>query len=135
MAAVSLTKQRKKRKLNFTVSEMNILTDKIEDNLQVLQSKLTNSITNQRKNKIWDSITRDVNAIGVANRTMHEVKEKWKNLTSSAKKTFSDIRRQERQTGGGPPPKEASPVEEKIIKLFEETPLFTGLEGFETGMK
>lgn len=135
MAAVSLTKQRKKRKLNFTVSEMNILTDKIEDNLQVLQSKLTNSITNQRKNKIWDSITRDVNAIGVANRTTHEVKEKWKNLTSSAKKKFSDIRRQERQTGGGPPPKEASPVEEKIIKLFEETPLFTGLEGFETGMK
>ena len=135
MAEVSLEKQRKKRKLNFTVSEINILTSKVEENLDVLQSKFTNSVTNQRKNKIWDDITREINAVGVANRTSHEVKEKWKNLTSSAKKKFSDMRRQQRQTGGGPPPKEPSMVQEKIMKLFEGTPLFTGLDGFETGMK
>ena len=68
-----------------------------------------------------------INAVGVANRTSHEVKEKWKNLTSSAKKKFSDIRRQQRQTVGGPSPKEPSMVQEKIMKLFEGTPLFTGL--------
>ena len=102
---------------------------------EVLQSKLTNAVTSQRKNKIWDDITKEINATGAANRTTHEVKEKWKNLTSSAKKKFSEIRRQEHRTGGGPPPKEVSPAEEKIIKLFEETPLFTGLAGFETGMK
>ena len=135
MAEVSFEKPRKKRKLNFTVSEINILTSKVEENLDVIQSKFTNSITNQRKNKIWDEITCEVNALGVANRTAHEVKEKWKNLTSSAKKRFSDIRRQERQTGGGPPPKEVTPVEKRIIKLFEDTPLFTGLDGFETGKK
>ena len=71
----------------------------------------------------------------MANRTAHEVKEKWKNLTSTAKKRFSDIRRQESQTGGGPPPKEVSPVEERIINLFQDTPLFTGLDGFETDAK
>ena len=49
MAEVSLEKQRKKRKLNFTVSETNILTRKVEENLDVLQSKFTNSVTNQRK--------------------------------------------------------------------------------------
>ena len=98
MAEVSLEKQRKKRKLNFTVSKINILTRKVEENLDVLQSKFTNSVTNQRKNKIWDDITREINAVGVANRTSHEAKEKWKNLTSSAKKKFSDIRRQQRQT-------------------------------------
>ena len=74
---------------------MNILTSKVEENLDVIQSKLTNSVTNQRKNKIWDDITREINAVGVVNRTAHEVKEKWKNLTSTAKKRFSDIRRQE----------------------------------------
>ena len=96
MAEVSTEKQRKKRKLNFTVSEINILTSKVEENLDIIQSKFTNSVTNQRKNKIWDNITKEVNAIGVASRTTHEVKEKWKNLTSSAKKRFSDIRKQQK---------------------------------------
>ena len=36
------------------------------------------------------------------------------------------------QTGGGPPLKEPSVVQEKIMKLFEGTPLLTGLDGFET---
>ena len=90
---------------------------------------MSNSVTSQRKNKIWDDITREINAVGVAKRTAHEVKEKWKNLTSTAMKRFSDIRRQENQTGGGPPPKEVSPVEERIIKSFEDTPLFTIFTG------
>jgi hypothetical protein len=63
MAEVSTEKQRKKRKLNFTVSEINILTSKVEENLDIIQSKFTNSVTNQRKNKIWDNITKEVNAI------------------------------------------------------------------------
>ena len=57
MAEVSLEKQRKKRKLNFTVSEINILTSKVEENLDDLKSIFTNSVTNQRKNKILDDIT------------------------------------------------------------------------------
>ena len=130
MTEINFEKQRKKRKLNFTVSEIKILTSKVEENLDVIQSKLTNSVTNQRKNRIWDDITREINAVGVANRTTHEVKEKWKNPTSTAKK-----RRQECQTSGGPPPKKVSPVKERIINLFQDTPLFTGLDGFETGVK
>ncbi|XP_028419250.1 fibrinogen silencer-binding protein-like [Dendronephthya gigantea] len=132
MADVLQDKQRKKRKLNFTLSEVNILLNKVEDNLEVIQSKLTNAITNKRKNAVWDAITRDINAAGVANRTVNEVKEKWKKLTSGAKKSFALIKKQQQGTGGGPPPKEASPVEERVIKLFENTPLFTGLDGFET---
>ena len=60
MAEVSTEKQRKKRKLNFTVSEINILTSKVKENLDIIQSKFTNSVTNQRKNKIWDNITKEV---------------------------------------------------------------------------
>ena len=134
MAAVSGEKQRKKIQLNFTVTEIDLLTSKVPENL-VLQSKLTNAITNQRKNKIWDNITKEINAIGVANRTASEIKEKWKNLTSSAKKTFANVNRQMRKTGGGPPSKEPTAEQERIIKIFEDTPLFTGLDGFETGMK
>jgi hypothetical protein len=104
MAGVAGEKQKKERKLNFSVTEIDTLTSKVHENLDVLQSKWPNAITNQRKNKIWDKITQEINAIGVANRTTSEVKEKWKNLTSSAKKKFADVNRQMRKTGGGPPP-------------------------------
>ncbi len=53
-------------------------------------------------------------------------------LASSAKKKFADVNRQVRKTGGGPPPKEPTAVQERI-KIFEDTPVFTGLDGFETG--
>jgi hypothetical protein len=76
MADVSGEKQRKKRKLNFTVTEIDTLTSKVHENLDVLQSKLTNAITNQRKNKIWDDVTKEINAIGVAYRTANEIKGK-----------------------------------------------------------
>ncbi|XP_028407876.1 nuclear apoptosis-inducing factor 1-like [Dendronephthya gigantea] len=133
MADVEGGRQKKRRKLNFTVTEIDTLTSRVQENLGLIQSKLTNAVTNQKKNKIWENITKEINAIGVANRTTSEIKEKWKNLTSSAKKTFADVNRQMRKTGGGPPPKEPTAAQERIIKIFEDTPLFTGLSGFETG--
>ena len=39
----------------------------------------------------WLEITEAVNAVGVAYRTVQEVRDKWKNLTSTAKKEFSDF--------------------------------------------
>ena len=52
-----MEKQRKKRKLNLTVSETNILRSKVAESLDILKSKFTNRVTNKRKNKIWDDIT------------------------------------------------------------------------------
>lgn len=40
-----------------------------------------------------------------------------------------------RKTGGDPPPKEPTVVQERIIKIFEDNPLLTGVHGFETGTK
>ena len=37
-----------------------------------------------------------------------------------------------RKTGGGPAPKEISPITSKVIELFQDTPSFVGLVGFET---
>lgn len=112
MVGVAGEKQKKKRKLNFTVMEMDTLTSKVHENLDVLQLKLTNAITNQRKKKIWDNLTKEINAIGVANWTTSEIKEKQKNLTSSAKKKIADVNRQVWKTGGGPLPKEPMAVQE-----------------------
>ena len=54
-------------------------------NIDIIQSKLTNNITNKYKKQIWEEITKHVNAVGKANRTVQEVKDKWENLHSTEK--------------------------------------------------
>ena len=129
--AFSEEKSRKPRKHNFSPSEINILTEKVE----VLQSKLTNSITNKRKKQIWENITAAVNAIGLEKRAVSEVREKWKNIHSPAKKEFANYNKGTRKTGGGPAPKQPSETSKRLIELFQDTPSFSGLAGFETNGK
>lgn len=123
----------RKRKPNFSVDEISVITESVQRNLETIQSKFTNTVTNKRKNEIWKQITKDVNALGYANREVREVKDKWKNLHSTAKKEFSEFKRETKKTGGGPPPKKPSQSSEQIIEIFEHTPAFSGLRGFETG--
>ena len=71
--------------------------EKVEENLLVLQSNLTNSVTNKRKNEIWAATANAVNAVGVEKRTTAEVHKKWKNLHSQAKKEFSGFTKEGNQ--------------------------------------
>ena len=41
-----------------------------------------------------------MNAVGTEKRTLNEVKEKWKNLHSSAKKEFAGFTKEHKKTGG-----------------------------------
>ena len=81
---------------------------------------------------MWCKIAEAVNAKGAAQRTTAEVREKWKNLHSQAKKEFTELAKEQKKTGGGEAPKMPSVATAKIIDLFKETPSFTGLEGFES---
>ena len=128
----SETKPRK-RKPNFSVNEIAVLTENVIPNMGILQSKFSNNVTNRKKNETWEEITRAVNAVGHASRSTQEVRDKWKNLQSVAKKEFSEFRRETKKTGGGPAPKPPSASSEKIIEIFEDTPAFSGLHGFEAG--
>ncbi|XP_067044411.1 t-SNARE domain-containing protein 1-like [Acropora muricata] len=123
----------RKRKPNFSMNEIAVITENVKNHLAVIQSKLTNNITNRKKNEVWQEITDAVNAVGTAGRTVVEVKDKWKNLHSTAKKEFATFKRETKKTGGGPAPKPPSASSGKIIEVFEDTPAFIGLNGFETG--
>ena len=48
----------------------------MEANKGILQSKFTDNVTNKNKNETWKAITEKVNAVGVASRTIYEVKQK-----------------------------------------------------------
>ena len=132
MRELEVAKVERKRKKNFPVKEITVITESVRKNLEIIQSKLTNSITNKRKTEAWEEMTRNVNAVGQENRTIQEVKDKWKNLHSTAKWEFSSFKRNSKKTGGGPPPKPPTQSSEQITEIFENAPAFSGLRGFET---
>ena len=81
--------QKKKRKPNFTTRELTIITENVKANKGILQSKFTDNVTNKTKTETWKAITEKVNAVGVANTAIYEVRRKWQGLFSTAKKEFS----------------------------------------------
>ena len=124
---------RKARKKNFSASEIVVLTNKVKENLSLIQSKFTNSVTNlKKKNDRCEKIADAVNPVGVAMRITTEVCRKWQNLHSQAKEEFSELAKEQKKTSGGPAPKLPSALTAKVIDIFKETPSFTGLEGFES---
>ena len=86
-------KQKRPCKTNWSNLEITVLTEKVEENLDLIRSKFSNKVTNTKKNATWLEITEAVNANGVAYRIVQEVWAKWKNLTSTAKKQFSVFRK------------------------------------------
>ena len=79
------------RKTNWSSSELTVLTEKVEKKLDLIRSKFSDSVTNAKKNAAWLEITEAVNAVGMAYCTVQEVRDKCKNLTSTAKKEFSNF--------------------------------------------
>ncbi|PFX22052.1 hypothetical protein AWC38_SpisGene13439 [Stylophora pistillata] len=106
---------------------------KSKKNLDLIQPKLTNAVTNKKKQMLWEEITQAVNAVGKGKRTITEVKDKWKNLESIAKKESAEFKREIKVTGGVRPPKSPSAASREITQVVEDTPALSGLIGFETG--
>jgi hypothetical protein len=55
--------------------------------------------TLQKKLEVWSNISRMVSALGVAQRTPKECKDKWGNTKKESKKVYSLARKEQRQTG------------------------------------
>lgn len=126
------SKTKRERKKNFTIDEIQLLTAEFSENKDVLESKLTNSITNKHKNDLWQRITEKINALGYEKRTVDEIKMKWRNLTSHAKASWNNFKRDCNKTGGGPAPAPPTQDEMRIVTLYEGHPKFNGLDGFQS---
>ena len=122
-------REQRKRKHNFGIEKQLLITELFEKNKTILQSKLTNTITNKSKIEKWEEIAQFVTALGYAKRSKEEVRDKWKNMLSQAKKAFSASQASMRKTGGGPPEKGLSKTDEIIIDLFKDSASFCGISG------
>ncbi|XP_071162853.1 myb/SANT-like DNA-binding domain-containing protein 4 [Mytilus edulis] len=117
------------RKTNFSQLEENILQTEVEKHYAVIKEKHSTSTTNLEKNRVWNNITNKINALGVANRTQKEVRDKWRNLTVKAKSVFTDHRREINKTGGGPALKKPSSSVERVVNMLQDTTSFSGIHG------
>ena len=85
----NFTDDKRKRSSNWDSSEIT-LQQLVQENMSTLRSNFTNSVTNSRKNSIWKNIAVQINSLGLHYRTDKEVKTKWQNMQTSAKKQYAD---------------------------------------------
>ncbi|KAK3885904.1 hypothetical protein Pcinc_009922 [Petrolisthes cinctipes] len=76
----------------------------------------TKNVTGESKRKAWDEITFLVNSVSLVQRARDDVKKKFTDFISAAKKKAADIRRDSQETGGGPSTEtKLNPVEEAML--------------------
>jgi len=68
----------KPHKANSSDSEVKVLIDCVAQCKEVLLSKFTNNVSNKNKQAAWEQVTAEVNACGIALRSVGELKKKWK---------------------------------------------------------
>ncbi|CAC5381258.1 unnamed protein product [Mytilus coruscus] len=90
---------------NFSSMEVNLISRRVVEELTLLRGKFGKDVTADAKNKMWEKITAQVNALGVSYRQVLTVKTKFRNLTRDAKDKFTYEKREKNRTGGGPAPK------------------------------
>ena len=89
------------RQINYTKDEVEILINEVQKRKKILFSSLTNSITNQVKEKEWQEVASRVSSVGPVVRTAAQVRNKWSDFASRTKKKNSAFNRAARVTGGG----------------------------------
>ncbi|CAG2190739.1 unnamed protein product [Mytilus edulis] len=113
---------------NFSSIEVNLISRRVVEELGLLRGKFGKDVTADAKNKMWEKITAEVNALGVSYRQVLTVKTKFRNLTRYAKDKFTYEKKERNRTGGGPAPKPISVAEENIINAFKDTSSFKGID-------
>ena len=76
-------KVKQTRKGNFSESELRTLVSQFAQNKTLLQAKHSSTVTNQKKAKVWGSITAALNATGTVPRTVDNVKKKWLEINAT----------------------------------------------------
>ena len=87
------------RNSNWSEREKDVIIEQCTKNANIIHGAISSNLTMFHKNKIWQEITDNVNAVGGANRTLNQVKNKWKNLRSRSIDKVRGYNREFNKTG------------------------------------
>lgn len=112
-------KRIERRKPNWTESENVFLLDQFAMHREILTCKATDASTNLRKQEIWRLICANLNQNNtLVRRTPAEVRRKWKNLVTAAKKEVWEMRHQMHISGGsGTNGRKISELSQRVLQL------------------
>ncbi|KFM70549.1 hypothetical protein X975_02281, partial [Stegodyphus mimosarum] len=87
---------------NYTSLEKAVLAECVLKYRDIIENKVTNSVTNKEKQKTWDLIEKEFNSIpGVTIRTARQLYNCYRNLKRKATKRKAEERIEIFRTGGG----------------------------------
>lgn len=78
--------QKRERKANFTDIENKVLIANVQKHSKILFGKIPFAASVQQKQLAWLRVTRAVNAVSTENRTLEEVRNRWKKHKQSHKR-------------------------------------------------
>ena len=112
-------KKKRVRGKNFSHLELECIVSEVEKHLDLINSKFTDTVTNNKKQKVWVSIAKAVSAVSLVDRGSEEVRIRFTKLKSEVKKKAGMEIRERNKTGGGPEMKfNYTPFEEKVLQMI-----------------
>ena len=96
---VPMKKCKSTRNSNWTEVEKDIILEQCTQQALIIHGPICASLTTQMKNKVWEEIASKVNSAGGANRTLEQVKNKWKNMRSRSVEKVREYTRESKKTG------------------------------------
>ena len=115
------------KKPSYSHDETITLLELFTQHHHMLLSSFKSTVTNNKKQQLWQEIKNEVNRVGGHNRDVDQIKHKWKDLKQHAKKDLSARKRP--QTGGGKPPKEGVYTDIVLDIIGLDAPSVTGITG------
>ncbi|KAL1492332.1 hypothetical protein ABEB36_010593 [Hypothenemus hampei] len=108
----------KKRGNNFTREEELVFLDEVFKYKNVIENKKTNNVSTSDKNEAWNKILIGFNSNNLHPRTLDQIKSKYDNLKTKARKWVADKKIDLKGTGGGPGANVVSdPVIEAVLNI------------------
>ncbi|MBN3319444.1 NAIF1 factor, partial [Atractosteus spatula] len=87
-----MASQAKKRKMNFSEREVEIIVEEMEKQKHVLVNHFNAGVTHITKNNAWVEILKRVNAVTTCLRELAEVKKKWSDLKTEVRRKVAQAR-------------------------------------------
>lgn len=87
-----MASQAKKRKMNFSEREVEIIVEEMEKQKHILVNHFNAGVTHIAKNNAWIEILKRVNAVTTCQRELAEVKKKWSDLKTEVRRKVAQAR-------------------------------------------